>query len=196
MDNSRQTYDLTLSIEQINEIFNNELQMQVEGLLPKGHIYCLGLPSNILKSTGFPYIPIELSSTRLEEKSKQKNHPYEISEVRNMVLALNVPLAIFSYGDKEKSQNVIIELEYKGKKFLLGTFFNQFHRNVAITDIRGLFPKDTCEWLNWISQGKALYLDKKKIQILINQQRINLAEVEYLDLDLIESIIDTFQNPL
>lgn len=150
MDNSRQTYDLTLSIEEINEIFNNELQMQVEGLLPKGHIYCLGLPSNILKSTGFPYIPIELSSTRLEEKSKQKNHPYEISEVRNMVLALNVPLAIFSYGDKEKSQNVIIELEYK----------------------------------------------KKKIQILINQQRINLAEVEYLDLDLIESIIDTFQNPL
>ena len=90
MDNSRQTYDLTLSIEEINEIFNNELQMQVEGLL----------------------------------------------------------------------------------------------------------PKDTCEWLNWISQGKALYLDKKKIQILINQQRINLAEVEYLDLDLIESIIDTFQNPL
>ena len=79
-----------------------------------------------------------------------QNHPYEISEVRNMVLALNVPLAIFSYGDKEKSQNVIIELEYK----------------------------------------------KKKIQILINQQRINLAEVEYLDLDLIESIIDTFQNPL
>lgn len=48
MDNSRQTYDLTLSIEEINEIFNNELQMQVEGLLPKGHIYCLGLPSNIL----------------------------------------------------------------------------------------------------------------------------------------------------
>lgn len=62
--------------------------------------------------------------------------------------------------------------------------------------IRCFIMKNNAEWLNWITQGKALYLDKKKIQILIDQQRTNLADVEYLDLNLIESIIKAFINPL
>jgi hypothetical protein len=45
------------------------------------------------------------------------------------------------------------------------------------------FPKDTAEWLHGIEQGKLLYADKERIQDLINQQRINLADVDYLDLD-------------
>ncbi len=45
-------------------------------------------------------------------------------------------------------------------------------------------------------QDKALYLNKQKIQELIDQQRTNLAEVAYLDLNLIESLIKTFVNPL
>ena len=36
----------------------------------------------------------------------------------------------------------------------------------------------------------------RKIQILIDQQRTNLAEVEYLDLDLIEILIRDFKNPI
>ena len=49
---------------------------------------------------------------------------------------------------------------------------------------------------NWITQRKALYLNKKKIQILIDQQRTDLADVEYLDLNLVESLVDAFVNPL
>lgn len=179
-----------------NEMFNQELLRQIQGTLPKGHIYRLGRPCDILLKTGFPDLPIELSSTRLEEKSKQNNHPYEICAVMNLVSALQNPLAVFSYGDKEKSQNVIVELKYNSKNFLIGVYFNQIHRNIVISDIRGLFPKDIHEWLNWIHQGKALYLDKSKIQILIDQQRISLAEVEYLDLDLIEILIRDFKNPI
>ena len=40
-----------------------------------------------------------------------------------------------------------------------------------------------------------MYLDKKRIQTLINQQRTNLADVEYLDLNSIANIIETFANP-
>ena len=68
-------------------------------------------------------------------------------------------------------------------------------REVDIISVRGLFPKDTAEWLNWIVQGKALYLNKQKIQTLIDQQRINLADVAYLDLNLVESLLETFMNP-
>ena len=196
MENSRQIYYLIYSVEDINRKFNEELMRQVEGTLPKGHIYKLGFPCEILKSTGFPDLPIELSSTRLEEKSRQRNHPYNILEVKNLVLALQMPLGVFAYGDKSKSQNIITELEFDGKKYLVGIFFNQIYRGISVSDIRGIFHKDTFEWLNWIAQGKALYLDKKKIQILIDQQRTNLADVEYLDLNLIESIIKAFINPL
>ena len=56
-----------------------------------------------------------------------------------------------------------------------------------------LKEKDNQEWLNWINQGKARYLNKNKLQELINQQRTNLAEVEYLDLKPVESILQ--QNP-
>ena len=64
-----------------------------------------------------------------------------------------------------------------------------------INSIRNVFPKDNAEWLNWISQGKHLYLDKHKIQELIDQQRTNLADVEYLDLDSVTKIVNEFKNP-
>lgn len=44
------------------------------------------------------------------------------------------------------------------------------------------------------STGKTLSLDKEKIQIPIAQQRINLADVDYLDLDSVEKIIHDFEN--
>lgn len=147
------------NIEKINFKFNEELSQQISGILPKGHIYELGHPCYILLSTGFPDLPIELSSTRLEEKS-----------IRNLVLALNDPIAVFLYGDERKAQNVIVELKNDNK--------------------------NNSEWLNWITQRKALYLNKKKIQILIDQQRTDLADVEYLDLNLVESLVDAFVNPL
>ena len=75
-----------------------------------------------------------------------------------------------------------------------GTTNNETEKEVE-NDIRGIFPKDNAEWLNWISQGKADYLNKEKIQTLINQQRINLAEVEYLDLDSVAKIVKAFENP-
>ena len=52
------------------------------------------------------------------------------------------------------------------------------------------------EWLNRINQGKALYLNKEKIQNLIGQQRTNLADVDYLDLDSITKVIESFENPI
>lgn len=179
--------------EQTNDRFNDELQQQIDGTLPEGHIYQLGRPGEILLSAGFPDMPIEMSATRLAEKSRQKNHPFDISAVRDLVKNMNDPIAVFKYGNNAK--NVIIGIEYGGKQFLVGVHFNQSRHGVEVNDIRGIFPKDNAEWLNWISQGKADYLNKEEIQALIDKQRINLAEVEYLDLDSVTKIIQNFDNP-
>ncbi len=184
-----------MSAETANERFNDELEKQIEGTLPEGHIYQMGMPSDILLSTGFPNVPIELSSTRLLEKSKQRGHEYELKDMTGLVSAIQNPVAVFSYGDKEKSQNVIVEIQHEGKNFVVGIHFNQNRRGAVVNDIRGLFPKDNAEWLNWITQGKLLYADKERIQGLINQQRTNLAEVSYLDLDSVAKILQNFENP-
>ena len=181
--------------ESVNERFNKELEQQIDGTLPKGHIYQLGLPGEILRSTGIPDLPIELSSARLAEKAAQRNHEFELSDVKGLPEALENPIAIFSYGNKDKAQNIIVEIEKAGKKFVVGLHLNQDRRGILVNDIRGIFPKDNAEWLNWISQGKLLYVDKNKIQDLIDKQRTNLAEVEYLDLDSITNLVKEFENP-
>ena len=181
--------------DDINDRFNEELQQQIDGTLPKGHVYSLGMPNDILRSAGFPNVPIELSASHLEKKSIAAQHPFELKEIKSLVKALQDPMAVFAYGDKEKSQNVIVEIQHEGKNFVVGIHFNRKRGSAEISSIRGLYPKDNAEWLNWISQGKLLYVNKEKIQILIDQQRRNLTDVEYLDLNYVAKVIKNFDNP-
>ena len=182
---------------EVNERFNNELQQQIDGNLPEGHIYQLGMPSDVLLSTGMANAPIEMSAQRLSDKATKFGHDFNLSEIKGLVEALQHPLAVFSYGDKGKAQNVVVEIQHEGKNFIVGISIRPtVNGNVLdINSIRNVFPKDNAEWLNWISQDKALYMDKGKIQTLIDQQRTNLADVEYLDLDSIQSKIKNFKNP-
>lgn len=186
-----------VSMDDISDLFDEELQMQIEGNLPKGHIYKLGRPGAILLSTGIPDLPIELSSTRLAEKASVSHHPFNLEDVKGLPNALQNPVAIFAYGDKGKAQNLIVQIEKDGNNFVVGLFIRPTVKGnvLEINSIRGIYPKDTAEWLNWITQGKLLYADKKKIQTLIDKQRKNLADVEYLNLDSIANIIENFENP-
>ena len=68
-------------------------------------------------------------------------------------------------------------------------------KRLEINSVRNVFPKDNAEWLNWISQGKSLYLDKEKVQTMIDQQRTILADVDYLDLEDIAKVIENFGYP-
>ena len=181
-------------IEQINQKFNNDVEQQINGKLPSGYIYQLGTPSDILLSTGIPDLPIELSAKRLLEKSIQKNHPFNIADLKNLPEALKKPVAIFEYGDKNKAQNIIVEIQSGRKNFLVGLSLNYNRDGLDVNSIRGLFPKDLHKWLMWIQKGNALYIDKEKVQNLITQQRTNLADVSNLDLNSINSIIDNFEN--
>lgn len=181
----------------LNTRFNNELQQQIDGNLPSNHIYQMGKPGQILRSTGVPDLPIQMNAKRLQDKATLFDHNFELYEVKDLVKALQNPLAVFSYGDKTKAQNIIVPLQKDGKNFIVGLSLNPTvgGKALEINSIRNVFPKDNSEWLNWISQGKALYLDKEKIQTLIAQQRTNLADVEYLDLDSAAKVVENFENP-
>lgn len=185
------------SVAALNTRFNNELQQQIDGNLPSNHIYQMGNPGKILLSTGVPDLPIQMNAKRLQDKATLFDHNFELYEVKDLVKALQNPLAVFSYGDKTKAQNIIVPLQKNGKNFIVGLSLNPTvgGKALEINSIRNVFPKDNSEWLNLISQGKALYLDKEKIQTLIAQQRTNLADVEYLDLDSAAKVVENFENP-
>ncbi|MBF1310158.1 MAG: hypothetical protein HXN09_02070 [Porphyromonadaceae bacterium] len=179
----------------INARFNEELKEQIEGTLPQDHIYTLGLPGKILRSTGIPNLPIEMSASRANLKSNQENHPFSLEVLEDLPKMLQHPIAVFSYGDKRKAQNVIVEVEHQGQNLLVGLSLNQEKDGIEVNSIRGLFPKYTHGWLLWIQQGKALYLNKEAIQDKIEQWRTNLANVPYLNLDSITKVVETFDNP-
>mgnify|MGYP006956649649 FL=1 len=185
------------SLERVNERFNEELQQQIDGKLPGNHIYRMGEPGRILLSTGVPDLPIQMNAKKLQDKATLYGHDFDLSEVKNLVKALRHPLAVFAYGNKSKAQNIIVPLQKDGKNFIVGLSLNPTigGRSLEINSIRNVFPKDNSEWLNWITQGKALYIDKEKIQTLIDQQRTNLADVDYLDLDSVAKIVESFENP-
>ena len=179
----------------INARFNEELKEQLEGTLPQDHIYTLGLPGKILRSTGIPNLPIEMSASRANLKSNQENHPFSLEVLEDLPKMLQHPIAVFSYGDKRKAQNIIVEVEHQGQNLLVGLSLNQEKDGIEVNSIRGLFPKYTHGWLLWIQQGKALYLNKEAIQDKIEQWRTNLANVPYLNLDSITKVVETFDNP-
>jgi hypothetical protein len=55
---------------------------------------------------------------------------------------LQEPVAVFSYGDKGKAQNVIVELSKNGKNLLAGTHFGQGETNINY--VRTLFHISGC----------------------------------------------------
>ena len=186
-----------MAVKKANDRFNEELEMQVKGELEEGHVYKLGMPSEILLSTGVPNLPIQMSAQRLEDKATKFGHNFDIAEVKDLVNAIQKPIAIFEYGDRNKSQNLIVEIQKDGKNFIIGLSLNPVVKGKAleINSVRNVFPKDNAEWLNWISQNKLLYANKEKIQALIDKQQTNLADVNYLNLDDVAKKVKDFENP-
>lgn len=140
-------------------------------------------------------------ATSWKKKANQGNHPFEILDIQGLAGALQKPVAVFEYGDKRKSQNVIVNLEKDGKNFLVGVFFNQIRDGFEVSSIRGLFNRDNMDWMHWIQQGKMIYGNKEKIQVLAEQQRTNLADVHSKEaktssdsyyLDSVDNILQSF----
>ena len=165
----------TFTPEAINRRFNNELQQQIDGILPKGHVYNLGYPREVLSSIKeIPDLPIQLRSDRLALKANDPKHPFCINDVKDLPRAINNPLAVFAYGDPQKAVNIITEIAYGGKNFLAGMSLDPVvgGEKLQVNNIRNVFPKDTAEWINWINQGKGLYYDKERVLSILGQRQM------------------------
>jgi len=171
-----------MKLEEINNQFNNELQKQIDGTLPKGHIYSLGYPEANLLSAGLANLPIELNSDRLTKKaSSDYKHPFDLQGLKDLPKAINEPIMVFESTKRDGSKVVLVELQYKGSNYVVIIRLQHKGRgrnNTLINDIRSIYPKDNVygvfDWIN-SKDNLLIWADKEKALNFISVQSTNLA---------------------
>lgn len=186
-------------IEAIGATFDEQLEQFKSGELKQGHRFELGMPSEYLRSAGFPNLPISMRASLLDKKASMQRHPFSADDIRGLVQAIQKPIAIFSYS-KENMRNLIVDIMRGDKHFLVGVTLNYKAGDIEINSVSGLFPKDSQEWLKWIQDGKAIRIDQKeKVQAIIDSQRTtNTVESERigLNLEVVANVVKSFENPV
>jgi len=183
------------NIKSINDKFNEDLQKQIDGVLPKGYIYSLGMPSEVLLTAGLPNLPIELAASRLSDKSMQENHPFELSEMMGLVNAIQNPIAVFRSATHLGSYVVLTEIQHKGKNYVVAIKTNKNKGRIRINDIRSVhYRKSNSHIANWIIEGLHEYVDKQKMLEWLSKQQYNSAEVRNL-FKRATKVVNDFENP-
>ncbi|MDR1182352.1 MAG: hypothetical protein LBL13_10295 [Bacteroidales bacterium] len=187
------------NIEIINSRFNDELQRQIAGMLPKVHTYQLGNAGDILQSASIPNLPVELQASRLSDKSMQENHPFDLSEIKDLPKAIQNPMAVLRSATHIGSYVIMTEIEHEGKNYVVALQANKRKGSIEINDIRSVhYRRTNAHIANWIDEGLLEYADKKKLTGWINKQRYNSAEVTNSTGNLFKhaaKIIENFENP-
>ena len=182
-------------LNEANERFNEELQQQIDGTLPKGHVYRLGQPSGILLSAGLPNLPIEMAASRLSDKSMQENHPFKLSEIRDLPSAIQNPMAVFRSATHIGSFVVMTEIEHNGKNFVVAIEANRRKGRIEVNSVRSVhYRTSNAHMANWITEGLLEYVDKEKMAEWLSKQQYNSADVRKL-FNHATNIVRNFENP-
>lgn len=168
----------------VNERFNKELAWQIEGRLPKGHIYQLGMPSEALLASGVDNLPIELSADRLFAKAQKEyrnQHDFKLTEIENLATFLANPIAVFDSTKQDESKVLLLELRHNEYNFIAVMRIHKSDKNrkinVEVNDIRSIYPKDRIEGvLDWVNSKNNLlkWVDKTKALDFFSTQSTNL----------------------
>lgn len=121
-DDIRYRYE---ELEKVNQRFNEELDKQIKGELPKGHVYQIGMPNDILLDAGIPQLPIELVASRLSDKSMQETHPFDLNEMVDLPYAIQKPLAIFRSATHIGSNVILTSLKHGKRNYVVAIETNK-----------------------------------------------------------------------
>jgi len=182
-----------IDIIEINNQFNHEIDLLSKNKLPKNHIFKLGDPTEKLLAAGIPNLEIELSASRLLNKSKQEEHKFELTELRNLPILIQNPIAVFRSATQLGAFVVMLEIEKKGKPFVVALHLKAFGNN-HINSIRSIHYRKARHLINWIKEKLLLWVDKEKALNWLSKQRYNSADVGYT-IKSVTNIIKNFVNP-
>ena len=146
-------------LQQINAEFNEQLQLQIEGKLKAGHVYKLGNPSDVLINAGIPDNPIEMAARRLVNKAMQENHPFLLEELKDLILAMSNPLAVFRSATHIGSNVIMTDLKHGSKNFVVAIETNRVQGKNMVNSIRSIHYRNSdLNIVGWIADGLCDYL--------------------------------------
>ena len=181
--------------------FNNELQQQIEGTLPRRHIYKLGYPSEALLSGGVANLPIELRADRLDIKADENyvnKHPFDLSDIKNLPEKINEPIVVFNSTKNDSAKIILTELKDKnGNNFIVAIKVKKDARSqknsLDINSVISAYPKDRVyELLNWLKSGSKLtaWADGNKVVDFVSAQSIQ----QQRKMEIINTIADFIEK--
>ena len=198
----RQEERAARELAEVNERFNEELQKQIDGTLPAGHVYQLGMPSRILHSAGIPNLPIELVASRLSDKSMQENHPFDLSEVVDLPNAIQRPLAVFRSATHVGSNVILTNLKHERRNYIVAIETNRRAGKVLVNSIRSVHYRNDLNIIGWINDHLADYVSEEFRENWITEKKNELlSKPQYNSVDVRKKLISAanilkdFENP-
>lgn len=189
--------------EEVNEQFNEALQKQIDGILPKGYVYNLGMPNDILHSAGIPNLPIELVASRLSDKAMQENHPFDLAEVKDLPHAIQNPLAVFRSATHIGSNVILTNLKHGGRNYVVAVETNRRAGKIYVNSVRSVHYRNSLNIIGWINDGLADYISddfrndwvEEKKNELLSKPQYNSVDVRK-KLISAAKIVKDFVNPV
>jgi hypothetical protein len=194
-------------LDAINARFNADLQMQIDGVLPIGHVYQLGMPSEALLSR-LEYLPIQLRATTLNLKASKEyihSHPFDLGCIQNLPLVLATPVAVFESETDPKRTVVLTALQYNNHNFIAIIDIQRLagHQFNLVNNIISLYPKGSNDriirWFdgkNDATIGRDLlsWVDKEKALNWLSNASSNVSRLG-LPINRIAKVVINFDNP-
>jgi hypothetical protein len=148
LSSQQNSLDSAQDIETVSRRFNEELQQQIDGTLPKNHVYRLGMPSEALLSN-IDNLPIEMAASILRLKSSKEyksNHPFNLKDIANLPKAISEPIAVFESETDPNRTVVLTELKNKsGDNFIaiLGISRMEGRNTNVVNEVISIYPKES-----------------------------------------------------
>ncbi len=178
------------SIQSINDKFNKEL-LSINEKNADSKYLSLGMPNDILQSTGIQNKELKLYGNKIIKKAKK--HGFQISDLTNLPKSISKPIAIFS-GAIENSHAVLTELKIDNKNVLVSISIGK-NNDIDFNIVSSVYGKDAKGVLDWINKEKMLYTNKNKT---LDYLRISapIADAQNnQEFDVAAKVIQNFENP-
>ncbi len=178
------------NIEAVNKRFNEQLENLTEANA-QSVIFNLGNPSELLIGAGISNKPIRLYGNKVIKKMKK--HGFTSSDIKDLPIAINNPIAVFNNYKINGNRAILTELRTKQGNILVTISWGK-GTDVELNIVSSVFGKGNINIIDWINKGYATFIDKEKA---LNYLRISapIAEAQNnQELVLATKIVKEFEN--
>jgi len=150
----------------VNADFNNNYKLFIENKLSTYFRFFLGLPTKILRQSGFPNTGIYLTARVLSKKLKDHKNSISSKNIFDLPKLLHFPIMILKSKHTEFDSRVVL-LKTVGKKgnLIIAVHFINSDQGSVIAEIKSIHDRQNSEVISWIIKDNLLiWANKKEVQ--------------------------------